>query len=450
MKKGILLLFITCIACIGMAQDESAAPKNVIIIVGDGMGFHHVNASSYYQFGKAKGQEYWSFFPLAMATYSLNNEEGYDPEKAAQHFNYVKENPTDSAAAATALSTGHKTKNGILGQTEDEEELPHIMLDAEAMGKATGVLSTVHFAHATPAGFVAHNESRNNYQEISEDMIWHSKVDVIIGAGHPWYNDNGEQVGGVQPTIYETPLSYKRVGGLESWKNLLKGIPAQDADGDNQPDAWKLITSREEFQSIVKGDPPKRLLGVPQVYSTLQANREGEEKQLPFEQPLLQSSPTMKEMMAAALHTLSADEDGFVLMAEGGAIDWASHANHSGRMLEEHIAFDEAVAYTIQWIEENSNWDETLLIVTSDHECGYLTGHGSDPELEPIQNNGKETLPGMKWQSGGHTNQLVPFFVKGTGAGEFANHVQDVDPRYGPYIDNTAIAKVVRKIWNRP
>lgn len=437
-----LLTAFTMAAAAGTAQ-----PKNVIILIGDGMGFNHAEAGSLYRYGRPKGQPYWKMIPLAAQTHSLNNEGGYAPQKAHSDFDYVKQGATDSAAAASALSTGHKTRNGLIGVSEDGRRLTHIMEDAERMGKSTGVVTTVYFAHATPAGFIAHNPSRNNYAEIAREMIWESGADLIMGAGHPWYDGDGNRVGGLEPDPFETPLTYGRVGGLESWRDLQNGIPARDADGDGSPDPWNLVTTREEIRALAQNETPGRVLGVLPAHGTLQANRGGDAMAGPFEVPLNQTSPTMTELMEAALHALSRDPDGFVLMAEGGAIDWASHANQPGRMIEEQIDFDRAAEYAIEWIEKHSGWDETLLIVTADHETGYLTGMGSDPLMLPLTNRGPGAAPGMEWHSGSHTNQLVPLFVKGPGAAAIAGEAVGVDERFGPYVDNTAPARILRAAW---
>jgi alkaline phosphatase len=82
-------------------------------------------------------------------------------------------------------------------------------------------------------------------------------------------------------------------------------------------------------------------------------------------------------MTSAAINVLDNNPDGFFLMIEGGAADWASHANQSGRVIEEQIAFEKAIETVIEWVNKNSTWDDTLLIVTSDHETGYITGPDS-------------------------------------------------------------------------
>jgi alkaline phosphatase len=179
------------------------------------------------------------------------------------------------------------------------------------------------------------------------------------------------------------------------------------------------------------------------VSNTLQQLRSGDPNASPFVVPFNQSVPTLVEMTRAALNILDDDRDGIFLMIEGGAVDWASHLHESGRMIEEHIDFDLAVEAVMDWVQANSNWGETLLIVTSDHENGYVLGPGSDPTWEPIVNNGAGYLPGMEWYYTNHTNSLVPFYAKGDAARFFHNYATLIDPVRGRYLDNTSIAKVI-------
>ena len=157
----------------------------------------------------------------------------------------------------------------------------------------------------------------------------------------------------------------------------------------------------------------------------------------------IETVPTLEEMTKAALNVLDDDPDGLFLMVEGGAIDWASHKNQSGRMIEEQIDFDMAVEAVVDWVKKNSNWGETLLIITGDHETAYLTGPGSDPSWEPIVNNGSGILPGMKWNSISHTNSLMVVSAKGSAARLIRRYADEVDPVRGRYIDNTEIAEVI-------
>jgi alkaline phosphatase len=195
-------------------------------------------------------------------------------------------------------------------------------------------------------------------------------------------------------------------------------------------------------------NPPARVLGLAQVYSTLQQERGGDGNAAPYGIPPNKNVPTLEEMTKGALNVLSRDPDGFVVMIEGGAVDWASHDNQSGRAIEEQIDFNRAVEAVVAWIETESSWQETILIVSADHETGYLTGPGSGqtpsgPQWKPLVNRGAGNIPELIWNSGGHTSSLVPFYAKGQGTELFDSHVLGDDPIRGKYIDNTAIAKVV-------
>ncbi|MGB7095386.1 MAG: alkaline phosphatase, partial [Anaerolineales bacterium] len=296
-------------------------------------------------------------------------------------------------------------------------------------------VTSVEWTHATPAAFVAHNVSRNNYAEIGQELIYDSAADVIMGAGHPWYGHDGQPLA--------TPNTFNYVGGQTTWDELVAGVAGGDADSDGVDDPWILIQTRAEFQALMNGPTPKRVVGTAQVYQTLQQSRSGDSNADPFVVPFTESVPTLEEMTKGALNILDDDPDGLFLMVEGGAVDWASHGNNSGRMIEEHIDFDNAVQAVLDWVQANSNWGETLLIVTGDHETGYLTGPYSDPTWTPIVNNGAGFLPGMEWHSGNHTNSLLPLFAKGDAARMFRRFADQYDPVFGRYIDNSELAWVL-------
>ncbi len=417
--------------------------KNVIVMISDGCGYNQIAATDYFQNGKSGSQAYERFpVKLGMSTYEMENVGGqyqllgYDPRLAWSDFNYVKNNTTDSASAATAMSTGVKTYGGAIGVDTQGQPLKHIAERAEELGKATGVVTTVEFSHATPAGFVAHNLSRNNYAAIAQEMIMSSATDVIMGAGNPGFNDDG------QPRTSDP----KYVGGQATWDALRTGSAGLAVDADHNgklDDAWKLAQTKADIQALAEGPTPKRVCAVPQVYTTLQQARSGNPQAAPYVVPLNQNVPTLAEMSRAALNVLDDDEDGVFLMIEGGAIDWASHANQSGRLIEEEIDFNQAVEAVIQWVQKNSNWAETLLIVTGDHETGYLTGPGSDPAWQPIVNNGTGNVPGMEWHSTDHTNSLIPLFAKGLASYLMYCYADQKDPVRGRYIDNIEIAKTL-------
>lgn len=428
-NHNVLMLYL--IGMITVSIGMAAQPKNVILFISDGCGYGQVDAANLYQYGET-GKQVYEQFPvvLGISTYP-EGDTGYDPESAQADTDYVKKNATDSAAAATALATGIKTENGRLGQDSKKADIKNVVEVMESAGKATGVVTSVQFAHATPAGFVAHNESRNNYAEIAREMIQESAVDVIMGCGHPYFDNNGRET---------HDQSFEYVGGSETWDLLVSGKAGGDANADGRPDPWFLIQERKGFQDLMSGESPDRLIGIPYCRSTLQQSRDGDDKADPYVVKTTENVPELYEMTQAALNVLDNDPDGFFLMVEGGAVDWASHGNQTGRMIEEEISFNRAVETAVKWVEENSNWNESLVIVTGDHDTGYLTG----PDFGRLVSRGKGKMPEHIWHSGDHSNSIIPFFAKGTGSEFFLALAVGNDPLRGPYIDNTDIGKTLK------
>lgn len=447
MKKlnRIFLLFISLIifSLLLQCSFHKKKSKNVIILISDGCGYNHILAADYYQYGKT-GKQVYEKFPVCygVSTFSAGGE--YDKEKVWKSFDYVNLKYTDSAASATAIATGVKTKDDVIAMDMQLNLLKTIVQIFEDNGRSTGVVTSVSLSHATPAGFVAHNEYRYNYVEIAKEMILQSRMDVILGCGHPFYNDEGVKLDSAE-------YNFKYVGGKSTWQSLVNGSAGNDADDDGDIEIWKLIQERNEFTDLESGTTPERVIGIPKVRKTLQQGRGGDAYAEPFEVELTDHIPSLKEMSKAALNILDDDPEGFFLMIEGGAVDGASHDNQSGRMIEEQIDFNRAVESVVSWVDSCSNWDETLVIITADHECGYLAGpnsgkkekEGNKPVWNKIRNNGKGKVPGMEWYSGDHTNSLVPLFAKGGGSEFFHKYAVNQDSVRGKYIDNTDIFKVI-------
>jgi alkaline phosphatase len=415
----------------GPAANGPRVAKNVIVMISDGCGFNQVEAATIYRFGKPEGWCYQQF-PVKLAICTFPDGSGYDPALVWGDFLCVKKNVTDSAAAATALATGVKTYNGAIGVGPDKQPVENILERAEKRGMATGVVTSVPFSHATPAGFLAHNEGRGNYCDIALNMA-SSAAEVVMGAGHPEYGNSGATRG--------TP-KYEYLS-QDLWDKLKSGQACSDANGDGQPEAWKLVQTKEEFQALANGNAPDRVFGIAEAASTLQEGRGGDAKADAFTVPFNTNVPSLSEMTLGAISVLHKDPDGFCMMVEGGAVDWAGHSNLSGRVIEEEVDFSEAVEAVVKWVEKNSNWNETLLIVTGDHETGYLTGPGSDPKWQPLVNNGAGKMPGMEWHYASHTNNLLPLFAKGAGSSYFTSCMLKQDPVRGTYCDNTVVAKAV-------
>ncbi|MDQ1292684.1 MAG: alkaline phosphatase [Actinomycetota bacterium] len=439
------------------AQDgpEAVGPKNVIVMISDGWGYHHIAATDYYRHGRAASQVYERFaVRSSMSTYLAGGS--YDPNATWSPFAHAASGATDSAAAATAMATGVKTYDGALGVDTDRKPLTNAFQQAERAGRATGVVTSVQLSHATPAGFVAHNTTRNDYSGIAREMIYNSATDVIMGAGSPCHDDKGQPNGCTGKTQY--------VGGDATWADLTDtdGALGTDADGDGDKDPWKLLRTREDFQSLTYGTAPSRVLGVAPIAQTLQQKRPCARTavnpitgvrgcaETPGETPGITSVPALMEMSAAALNVLDEDPDGFGLLIEGGAVDWASHDNSLGRLIEEQSEFNRAVEMVVAWINRHGGWEDNLLVVTGDHECGYLTGpnsgSGKNPQWTEVVNKGQGNLPLAEFHSGEHTNSLVPFYAQGTGSELLSAAADQNDPVRGPYLDNTELGRALHRM----
>jgi alkaline phosphatase len=154
--------------------------------------------------------------------------------------------------------------------------------------------------------------------------------------------------------------------------------------------------------------------------------------------------PTLADLTRAALNALDDAEGGFYLHVEGGAVDWAMHDNQMGRMIEEMIDFKRALEVVVEWVEGHGGWTQTLVIVTADHDHLLWGPRSHVVPFDPLQDAGAGRVPGYRWLHDGHTNALVPLFVRGPGADEAPGRSVGVDPRRGPYLAQTAIHEIAR------
>ncbi len=451
LTRRLALLFALLAA--GAAHAGAAPPRHVILCIGDGMGFNHVALASLWAAGRPDAAPF-ADWPVRLA---LSTEPAgappYSPAGFWSQSGQRRRGITDSAAAATALATGVKTANGVLGLTPDGRPLHNLTEWLGERGLATGLVTSVPFVHATPAGFVVHVEDRDDYRAIARQLLLESRLRVLMGCGDPAYAADGRPL--------EQPRGFGKVGGRELWAGLLAGattfdldgdgaIDAElmDLDGDGRRDPWQLVTERAAVQALAAGPTPLRLLVVPRGGLTLQAERPGPRHRAPFAVPFDESLPTLAEMSLAALNVLDTDPDGFFLMIEGGAIDWAAHDNDAGRLVEEQLAFHAAVAAVMDWVARESSWEETLLIVTADHETGGLSAPGwGRRRWQPLRSRGIHRLARHQWGSSDHSGALVPLYAIGCGSETLAALAEGSDPRRGPYLDNTAIAPAIRALW---
>lgn len=275
--------------------EEDVPAKNVILMIGDGMGKEIIRGSEVVKGDKLvmSGMKY----KTTVTTYSQSVTDG--------NAEY-----TDSAASATAISTGVKTLNGYVGLDSKGEKLETICEYAQSLDMETGLVARQVVSHATPAGMVAHNSSRDNYQQILREMV-RSDVNVLFGGGSQYYKNKK-----VKNTVDEC--------------------------------GYKYISSEEELNALNKDDD--KVLGM-FAYDNMGA---------------ADMSPSLKKMTSKALDMLDNDK-GFFLMVEGSNIDSYEHNGNMEQVLGQMQGFDQTVDFVLQWAEEHPG---TLVIVTADHETG--------------------------------------------------------------------------------
>ncbi|WP_295445622.1 alkaline phosphatase [uncultured Thiodictyon sp.] len=448
--------------------------KNVILMISDGAAWGTWDLASDWEFGE-KGHQPYDRFPvqLGMTTFPLNTAHaptnsaapmaGYDPVRAwdpapnpgsvdgvPNFFNgyaYLKAGATDSAAAATAFASGAKTYNNALGVDNFGQPLPQITRLAKGLGKAVGVVSSVPFTHATPAAFGAHNLSRNHYGEIGRAMVGEGPLDLIMGGGNPRYDEDGRLL--ASPHFANETGPGGAYVARSTWEAVVDGSAG-----------WQLIQSKGDFAALAAGtlNPSgQRLIGVPAVADSLQVNRtqavQGADPANPSGVAFNPQVPTLETLSRGALNVLARDPDGFFVMIEGGAVDWAAHANNTGRLIEEQMDFNHAVRAVVAWVEANSSWRDTLLIVLTDHGTGMPMGPDSATvPFEPIRNHGAGQLPGVRWHTNKHANEIVLLRAIGAGSELFRARLAGQDPALrtvlgfndGSYIDNTTVFAVMK------
>jgi alkaline phosphatase len=313
-KKQTLLL-VALLMTVSMFARQA---KYVFYFIGDGMGLAQVNNTEYY-LSQKEGK--LGTTPLCFASFPYT---GF-----ANTFS-ANSNVTDSSAAGTALASGHKTNNGMMGQLPDGSPVLSVATWAKAAGHRVGITTNVGINHATPAAFYAHRPSRNDYYEIGVQLA-ESGFD-FFGSG-----DFINATPADKTSLYDVAEEHGYV--------IARGKADYDAKKNN---AKKMILF---FDRPTSGSMPLSLDA-----------KEGELNQ--------------KEITECAIDFLmKKNRKGFFLMVEGGMIDQAGHANDAASNIHEVLALDEAVKVAYDFYKKHKN--ETLIVITSDHETGGLSLNGS-------------------------------------------------------------------------
>lgn len=320
MKRLLFLCFFSLIALFSLAQ-----AKYVFYFIGDGMGPHQVLTTEMYlaEMDGLIGRK-----SLLMTTFPYSG----------QVATFSKSNGiTDSAASGTCLASGKKTDNGMIGQLPDGTAAVSVASKLKEQGWGVGIMTSVTIDHATPSAHYAHTPSRNNYYTIGTQLA-ESNFDFFGGSG--FYSPLDKQ-NPSSPNLYDLceEKGYVLAGGY--------------ADAKNKQGVAKMVLVPEERLS----DRSRHAGALPYAID----RQEGE-----------LSLPEIVEVAIAQLGT----HDRFFIMAEGGKIDYACHANDGGTVIREVIDFDNAIKLAYDFYLQHP--DETLIVVTADHETGGMALGNSD------------------------------------------------------------------------
>jgi alkaline phosphatase len=301
-KKLMLVASLFLVFALIFTAAAQAEVKNVILMVGDGLGIGQIDMTRYMAGGKDHELELMKLPNIGLMMTSST------------------EGVTDSAAAGTAMATGHKVYNGAVGMNKNGAELDSVLDFAEVRNKATGIISTNTVTDATPAAFTASVKDRGMGGEIAKQIL-NNDVEVVLGGGR---EDFMEEEAGEDLIAKAKKMGYQYVSDK---KQLERVIPMNGKVlGLFNNSYMNYIQDRDEVDS---------------------------------------QEPSLLEMTTKAIDVLSEDEDGFFLMAEGARIDHASHAADVPGVVAETLDFDASVKYAVDWAKENG---DTMVVVVADHE----------------------------------------------------------------------------------
>ena len=379
MKKHLFLLsIIVLIVLSGCSNHCCQKTKNVIYLIGDGMGFGAISS----------------------LLLSMEEETGFEMapviglSETCSANNYV----TDSPAGGTALATGTRTCNGFLGVDPDSIQLESILKKAQKMGKKTGIVVNTTLTEATPGAFYAGVTSRKESYKIAEQFT-ESGVDVAIGAGLSAFINRPDSVDMTAVLIekeYDVYLDWKSVLATESEK-FVGILDMSDVHRRNKKS--NTTASAAEGQEV--------------CLAAQLAATEGNADTTRFSEP----TEYLHKACTKALSVLEKDAPkGFFLMVESAIIDGYGHNNDSEGMIEEMKEFDQTLKALIAYVDEHPN---TLLVVTADHETG-----GTGVAYKSHEVNQPEGLH-LNFSTKGHTGTVVPIFAYGAGAEKFRGIFQN-------------------------
>ena len=324
-STGFWLLLLVCSLLLATppCPVDAAPAKNVILLMTDGTSSTHITLARWY-----KGA------PLALDSILVGGLRTYSAESII----------TDSAPAATAFATGYKSNSKFLGVLPEKTTVPGVaaiaagdehkpvatvLEGARLLGKSVGLVATSQVQHASPAGFSAHTPFRDRYELIAKQQVY-GNIDVVFGGGRQY-------------------LLPKEQGGTRADSlNLIeilkeRGVP--------------VLETRDELLRF-KGKKAWGLFAPEAMMYDLDR------------QALAPQEPSLAEMTAKAIETLSKNEQGFFLFVEASKVDWAAHANDPTGVVSDLLAYDEAVRVALEFAKNDGN---TLVMAFADHGTGGMS-----------------------------------------------------------------------------
>ena len=330
-SKSVLCFMLLCASLVLTASIASAAsaPKYVFYFIGDGMGPAQRQSAQYFRKIEANNPEaklVMNSFPVSalVTTHSDNTL------------------ITDSGAGGTALATGFKTTNNMISKLPDGTDVQTIAEAAHQAGYAVGIATTTRITHATPAAFSAHNEHRSNENDIAVDQL-NSGFEYFAGGGfrHFVKKDNAEGLKSKRKDDRDLVAEFKGKG----YTTFI---------GNKARDAFRAYTPK-------KGD---------KVFAPLSYSALGMEIDRRNSDETVNAMPALSELTEKGIALLSAQEKPFLMIVEGGRIDYAAHCNDAAGTIYDTLALDDAVAKAFEFYKKHP--EETLIVVAADHETGGM------------------------------------------------------------------------------
>ncbi|MBR0272911.1 MAG: alkaline phosphatase [Bacteroidaceae bacterium] len=340
--------FLSCLLAVVLTLSAFAESqvKYVFYFIGDGMGVNQINVTETY-LAALKGQI--GFEPILMSSL---------PVVGMVNTYSATNGVTDSAAGGTALASGHKTKNGAIGVLKDlETPVTSIAAWAQKSGKAVGVATTVAITHATPASFYGHQPKRQMYYELGQDLC-KSDYDFFAGCDfHKPYTKEGE------PSLHQQ---------------------AQEA-------GYTIVKSYKEYMK--KGRKAEKVI----LLQSDAQNQKLDSDHLPYALDQTKDDLTLEQIVRAGINFLTAkDKDGFFFQIEGGMIDYACHRNDIGNAINEVLDMDKAVKVAYEFYQQHP--DETIIVISADHETGGLVMGTGPYELHTeLLKYQRKSIDELKW-----------------------------------------------------